>query len=388
MPFVMQRLRRYRWFLLGALVGIGAALVFLQTRDGGDARSARAGSRIVEGSVARPAEHPPRSYAVRYRTETHTDAGTTATLDAILVRRPFEARVRQTSSSGPSDILNAFGVYSVGGQAFHVPPGAADADRSVGAILSDALDRGYAEAREVREVIGLRCRVYRFGDGSEATNLSTLEEADTYTDVCVDATGIILEEATFDGSDLVRRRVALEIDRKPRIDDDLFDLDVQEGDARQLGSVQELEDDSRLPGDEFWQLPGSATEPVDGFELHGRFAVVPPGQPGFSDITSRGNVITFMSEVWVREDTGDVIVIDQGGTQGSKPFEPDPNGAKVEGGELGDGELLLSMRESEIRFLTGGVRFVRIRGNVAPSRLLAVAWSPEAVDGGPLRPKD
>jgi hypothetical protein len=367
--------------LLFALLLIVAGAVLSQ-RQGGTDDAPREGSRVIEGSQVRVAKRTLTSYAIRYTVETYTDSGVTRSTDDVLVRRPFDSRVRSAGVGETTDTFSTLGRYSVRGQAFYVPPGAPDADRRPDTVLADALKDGYAEAREAREVVGRRCRVYRFGDGSDVTSLSLLEEADTYTDVCVDEAGLILEEATFDGRDLVRRRIAKEVDESPTISKDLFDLEVADGDARQLGSVQPLEDDSRLPGDEFWQL----TDPPKGFRFEGRYAVVPPGQPGFSDIASRGSVVTFLSEVWT--DGEDVIVIDQGATQGTKAFDTDPNAKQVNAGALGKGEVLFSMRESEARFLTGGVRFLRVRGTVPPSRLLDVARSLEAVDGGPLRLKD
>ena len=82
----------------------------------------------------------------------------------------------------------------------------------------------------------------------------------------------------------------------------------------------------------------------------------------------------------------DVLVIDQGASRGgNEPFAEDPNARVVGAGDLGRAELIYSLRASQVRALTGGPRFVRVRGTLAPSRLLAIARSLEATKGGPLR---
>jgi hypothetical protein len=224
--------------------------------------------------------------------------------------------------------------------------------------------------------------VYRIGASSSAPNLPPLREADDVTEVCVDEAGLVLEEVTYDGAEVSRRRVAVDVSERPRVPNDELDVPKPKGDPRQVGSVQQLENDSRLPGETFWVLG----EEPKGFRFRGRYSVVPAGQPGFTDPTARGSVITFVSEVWT--DGIDILVIDQGATQGDAPFADDPNAKEVDGGELGDGELLYSLFASEARFKMPGTRFVRVRGTLPPSDLVDIARTMEGVPGGPLRVKD
>jgi hypothetical protein len=364
-----------RTFIVAMLLIVAGGVAFIALPS--DEPDPREGSRVVEGNVS-VSSGPLASYAVSYLVETHSEAGTALSREEILVERPFNARV----VSGDVETIGAFGRYRVRGQSFYVPPAAPEADGRPAVVAAEAVEDGYAEVRETREVLGRRCAVYRFGRGTDPLSLSPLERAEAYTDVCIGEDGLVLEEVDLEGKDIVRRRIARKIDDSPRIDPELFDVPEPAGNAQQVGSVMELTDDSRLPGGRFWQLP---KEP-DGFELMGRYAVVPPAQPGFTDITARGNVISFLSMVYT--DGADVLVIDQGSTQGSVPFAEDPGAKDIRAGDLGKGELRYSLRESEVRFLTGGVRFVRIRGTLPPSRLLDVAGSLEAVEGGPLVQKD
>ena len=343
-----------------ALLAVGAWV----SRSSSDPR---AGSTEISGERVRVGARLPRMYRIAYRLEDGTK-------EVFLVRRPFESRTTTVSS--------AFGRSGTSGISFFAPPGPPVGDLRPDAVLGDAIRDGYASKREVRRVVGRLCRVYRIGSVAGAGSLPLVGDMDDPTDVCVDAAGLVLEEVTYRGDEVAQRRVAEAVSEHPRVTDSTFDLNEPEGDPRQIGSVQELRADSRLPGGTFWELED---EP-NGFERYGRFAVVPAGQPGFGDVTARSSVISFVSEVWT--DGSDVFTIEQGATQGATPFGDDPNAQVVKAGELGKGELLYSMVASEARFLTGGARFVRVRGTLAPSKLLEIARSLEGVPGGPLRLKD
>ena len=348
------------------LIGIVAYLVLLRGDD------PRAGSeRLPEAPVAM-GRRVPDAYRIDYRLETLVDGKRSVTRSTTLVRRPFEGR--------QDDTTTAFSRHSIRGSAFWVPPGPPEADRRPDAVLRDAVRDGYADKRERRRVAGRICRVYRVGASSSAPSLPPLREADTVTDVCVDEAGLILEEVSYEGDEVSRRRVATDVSVRPAEED--LDVTKPKGDPRQIGSVQRLEDDSRLPGGAFWVLD----EPPDGFEFRGRYSIVPAGQPGFTDPTARGSVITFVSDVWTRGP--DVLIVDQGATQGDPPFGEDPNARRIETDELGEGELLYSLFASEARFKLEGTRFVRVRGTLEPSDLVEIAQMLEGVPGGPLRLKD
>jgi hypothetical protein len=333
----------------------------------------REGSTAVRTGRVRVGVRSAQAYRIVYRTQD------TATDDRIserqlFVRRPFESRTH--------DGVTAFGRSSVGPSSFFVPPGPAIGDLRPDALLAEAVRDGYARERELRRVAGRLCRVFRIGAPANAGSLPPVATGDEPTDVCVDDAGLVLEEVTYDGDDVLRRRVARSVTEDPRIQKDTFEVDEPKGDPKQLGSVQELEDDSRLPGGTFWELP----DPPKGFESRGRYAVVPAGQPGFSDPVARSSVISFVTEVWT--DGPDVFVLEQGATQGAAPFADDPDAAGVKTGDLGRGELLYSMAASEVRVRTKGARFVRVRGTLPPSTLLKIARRLVGVEGGPLRLKN
>jgi hypothetical protein len=364
--------RRSRLLLpaVAVLVAVGVA-VFLVARPGPD--NPRAGSTELASGSVHIEDRLPRSYRIAYRVEIFSGKEKTTTTSELFVHRPFESRA--------GDSVEAFTRHAERGSSFFIPPGPTITDRRPDAVLHDAVRDGYADKRELRRVTGRTCRVFRTGAGSTSPSLPPLERVRELTDVCVDEAGLILEEVTYGKGKIIRRSVATSVSEHPRVSDDTFRVPKPKGDPRQVGSVLELEPDSRLPGGTFWELPKSPK----GFTFRGRYSVVPAGQPGFTDPLSRGNVITFVSEVWT--DGADVLVIEQGATQGSEPFGPDRNARDVKAGKLGRGELRYSMSASEVRFLTGGTRFVTVRGTLAPSKLLAIARSLRGRPEGPLRVK-
>ena len=332
----------------------------------------REGSSVASGTIE-VAERVPRTYRIAYRTHDPTSDAPART-DELLVRRPFESRSREGTTE--------FGRSAVGPASFFVPPGPPAADLRPDVLLTDAVRDGYATRRELRRVAGRMCRVFRIGAPTNAASLPPLARADEPTDVCVDEAGLVLEEVTYEGDQIVRRRVATSVSEETRVDADAFDVPKPDGDPRTVGSVQELESDSRLPGGTFWELP----DPPDGFESEGRFAVVPAGQPGFNDPTARSGVISFVTEVFTRGP--DVLLVEQGATQGAAPFADDPDGEDVEIEGVGEGQLLYAMTASEVRIRTSGSRFVRVRGTVRPSELVKIARMLDGVEEGPLRLKD
>ena len=353
-----------------ALVALAAVVIYL-VRPGEDARAGS--TRLPDGPVDM-GNRTLQAYRIAYRLEILIEGKRSVSRTTTLVRRPFEGR--------EGDAVTSFTRHAIRGSGFWIPPGPPDIDRRPDAALRDAVDDGYAAKRERRRVAGRICRVYRIGAPSSSPSLPKVRDADDVTDVCVDEAGLVLEEVTYDGEEVSRRRIAERVSEDPDIDDDEFDVQKPKGDPRQVGSVQEMEDDSRLPGGTFWELE----ERPQGFSFEGRYSIVPAGQPGFTDPTARGSVITFVSEVWT--DGVDILAIDQGATQGEPPFGDDPNAQEIDGGELGDGELLYSLFASEARFKREGTRFVRVRGTLPPSELVEIARTLEGVPGGPLRLKD
>ncbi|HYZ92902.1 MAG TPA: hypothetical protein VFA34_10990 [Actinomycetota bacterium] len=343
----------------------------------------REGSDVVETGSVRIASRTPDAYRIVYRTESRAGGEVVVGTERLWVKRPFKARSESWTGAPPgrkrtSVTINAFARINVGNSAFAIPPGPAPQDRRIERSLGEITHAGYLERRELRRVTGRLCRVYRAGGEGGSGSLERLSDDKTYTDLCFDAAGLVLEEVAYSDGKLLNRSVAVTVDESPRVPDRLFRTGEPTLSARQGGgSVRAAEPASRPPGD-FWELSNVPR----GFRHEGRYAVIPP-QSGFDDPTMRSGIIAFTSDVLV--DGLDVVVVEQGSTLGgSPPFSADPNAKRVRAGALGRGELLYGLRTSEVRVLRKGGKFVRVVGTVEPSRLLAIARSLEKRRGGEL----
>jgi len=246
-------------------------------------------------------------------------------------------------------------------------------------FLSDAIRDGYALARERRRVAGRVCRVYRTAGETGQGSLPRVSRLrGNYIDRCFDAAGLLLEEASYVDGRLIDRRIATKVDEHPTFSDRDFDVSGAPIAAKLGGgSVTEVTPDSRLPGS-FWDLP----DPPAGFEHKGRYAVVPP-QSELTDLQKRTSVVATVDDVWLHGP--DVLIVRQGSTLGgAEPFGKDANARKVTVGALGSGDLLYSLRSSQVRVSTGKGHFVIVEGTLAPTRLVAIATSLVKGKGGAL----
>jgi len=344
----------------------------------------RAGSeRLPDGSVA-VASRTPDAYEIVYRVEDHGPDGLIVSTERVTVRRPFESRTEALEGEPPGgepigvqeSALSRFAT-GVGERAvFAIPPSVAAADRRIDRFLGRALDEGVAEERERRRVAGRDCRIVRVGATPGARTLGTLDGANAWTEVCLDEAGLVLEEVVFEDGRMRSRKLAVEVGESPDLPPAPFvDEDPTLGVREGGGLVRPVAADSRPPGT-FWELG----EVPSGFEHIGRFAVVPP-QTGFDDPMARPRITASVVDVWTRG--ADVLLIDQGGTlEGGQAFDDDPNGIRVDGGQLGDGELLLTPQGAESRFLLGGGDFVRVYGTLSPEEIIGAALALEEREGG------
>jgi hypothetical protein len=125
----------------------------------------------------------------------------------------------------------------------------------------------------------------------------------------------------------------------------------------------------------FWVLD---TPPLETFV--GRWAVVtPPGGDPKDEETQnrrRGSVV----DVW--RSGHDVLVLEQGSTAGGvRPFELGA-GPRVQVEGIGEGEFVLDLRTSEIRFVRRGGYFLRLRGTFGRARLEELVRQLRETPGG------
>lgn len=243
-----------------------------------------------------------------------------------------------------------------GVQVLGVAPALGTSDVRPDAVLDDAVARGMAERREVREVAGLRCRVYRLGSSASDGTLVPVGTTDgEHADVCVGARGLVLEEWWIQQGEALRHRLAVDVEVDDvTFDDGTFTLPDEAPAGPTQGSVVEI--------------AGAITAAPSGFTVVGRFEVTPAQlqQPGTSEIPPAR---TSVAVVWRRG--VDLLVLEHG--PGSVP--PTPFGIPTEVPGVGPAELVLDLRATELRFTSELGDTVRLYGAVPPGELLELAAS-------------
>jgi hypothetical protein len=370
---VSRRRRPARWPLVGlaGILIVGAATTLWPERTTDDF------------------DRVPLRYRVVYRVEERTTNRVTISTERLWVQRPFDARQEDLGGAPPgtgepSLRISAFGVSetrSPGAEPLVLtpPPAAAGPDVRLDAVFSDARDTGILARLGTRERAGRACRVYRVGGLVSADHVTRYRDGmDTHTELCVDRAGLVLERLERNPGRSTRL-VAVEVDERPALEEDLFAVDAEPLPVRQGGgALRRVSPESRPPG-QFWELD----DPPEGFRHHGRFAVAPPQPLEFADLSQAGGRIGSVADVWVRGP--DVFVVDRGGTlTGRRAFPRRPGATAVDLGPLGAGELVLSLHSSEVLASLDRGRYVRVYGTLAPDELAEIARRLRPAAGGQL----
>lgn len=376
-----------------ALAAGGWALV---GRDGGGDDEARpfpslvrTESERIDGAPPVEITSPPGSFRIVYRVE---DAGQEVAYrtDVVSVRRPWSSRLETRSGRPPggdelSSQVSTFGqrTNASPGQGapsvLEIGPALPASDLRLEHVLAAATKAGRIERREVREILGRRCQVYRAGDYLSASVLSPATEA-LYADSCIDDRGLLLEEVLVSEGRTIARRLAVEVEVDPDLEDELFPTGEPTVPANKGGgSMRRLADGSSPPGT-FYVLD---VVPA-GFEPRGRYSVVPPQAENFGeDPTREGFRRAQVADVYERG--VDVLVVEQGATlQGAPPFEVDPENPTVDLGQFGAGEVRYGGGGTQVRALLPGGKFVQATGTLPVDELAAVLRSLRATEGGEL----
>lgn len=357
------------------------------------AGDARTGSRRLPASSPEVAwTDPPAAYAMTYRVTDRAGSGWRTTTEVDRVRRPFEARREIHAGPSASSPLDSTTISSLNMQkttsarasdaVLQVLPALPATDVRPDAVRTDAIEASYFDPAERREVLGRRCQVYKTLQPAVGGPLEPNErDGSVHSELCVDATGLVLEEVTFKDARMTHRRIATSLDLSPAFRDDDFattgtPFTLQQGG----GNVRPVAPDSRPPGPEFFELPA----PPDGFEMVGRFAVIPPQPQAFTDPTLADFRRAGVSDVYRRGP--DVVIVERGGTAGGKPpFAPTPEAPTVDAGPaIGSAAVILGMSGTELRATFPDGHYVRVIGTLPVARLTELARSLVLRPGGEL----
>lgn len=299
------------------------------------------------------------------------------TTEKVWFKRPFQSRIETyqggTTTGRASTVRqSAFGILTSRSTGtadplnIAVPPSLASGDVRPDAVLDEAVRMKVVLVREQREVYGRRCQVYRAGGSILAGDLPAYEPGSgSYADFCIDRNGIVVEEYWVQDDELLRRRVALELEVDVPISKSVFRIDVPETPGMRRGSVD------RIPSDEgsgLWTLPKTP----EGYDRLGRYAVVisPDSVP-----SAGGQLpappITSTSEVYVRGP--ELVVIDQDPSLAQATAREDRPSRDVEFEVLREGKVSLDARMSEVRAQTPDGSFVRVIGTIPTDELIDIA---------------
>lgn len=346
----------------------------------------RSGSEVVKGAPAVEIVRTPTTYRAVYRSESGSGDSQVVTTDKIWVQRPFKSRLESFTDAPPgtkrlSEEVANFGLRRSAGETgaplvLAVTPQVGAADVRVASALADALEAKLVERREVRRVAGRLCQVYRSGtffSDSVFKAASAAERADS----CVDEAGIVLEEVLFAGDRQIIRKVAVEIEEDAVNGDDLFVTGDATVTVKDGGGFIRQADPTSGPVGEYFEV----TPIPEGFTRRGRYTIIPPQPENFTDPTRESQQLAGTVDVFERGT--DFVLVDQGATlRGADPFMVDPASRMVDAGPvLGQAEVLLGPRGSEVRVARGGGRYVRVYGTLPVSELAAVARTLQPVQG-------
>jgi hypothetical protein len=319
-------------------------VVILAACSGGSSR-AKAIDRDGSTRVSAPREvrvtNVLDAYSITYRVETVEDGKVTVDEAALTVQRPFRSRLELGDGSVRVSDFGYLGHQPAKGKpsVYTAAPEAAGGDVRADLVVDDT-------GREVRPGSGV--------------------------DECIDADGLVLEEVVRDATTITRRWVATRVDTSPTTRTRDFRLrGVAPIPARDGGgSLQKVKPASAPPGP-VWELDA----PPPGFDLIGRYAVVPPQDASADDPETRDQVIAGIVDVFMRGH--DVVFIEQGGTLGQvPPFGTAENGTVVDLGELArNAEWFPTVTGAEVRALLPPGRYVKVRGTLPADDLIAIARS-------------
>ena len=197
-----------------------------------------------------------------------------------------------------------------------------------------------------------RCQTYRTGSPLQSLKITAPAESD-YVDVCLDSTGLILEELSVAAGKPSQRLTATSLEPNPSLDPALFRIDVERVGPDQGGAIVTEIDRMTAPAPGYW-APDAAPA---GFTHQGRYKVEGSG--------------TSWVDVYVRGI--DLITIRQGPPAAEPNLSDAGPGTDADLGTLGAGKMLLRTIGPTAVGHPGAEAFVHVTGTVSPAEVRALA---------------
>jgi hypothetical protein len=279
---------------IGGVAGVAvvAAGIFVLTRGDDDKPNDGGPKHLIAATVVPDATgalgitSSPTAYRVVYDVQTYTGgAKDTTTTQTFNVQRPFNAQVISalvpgadstppTGDTGNTDFrvttteTLAEQMTATSTSTYQIAPDVGGVDWRYDASLSDLVSNGTYVLKERRTLLGHECQVYRTGKAPEERTYTLPTDTD-FSDVCIDANGLILEQVVVTSGVVAARKTATSVDTDPTIDDATFTItgDPVALDAGGL-EVEEI-DETKAPVEAYYAL----ADVPEGYELVGRYQV-------------------------------------------------------------------------------------------------------------------
>ena len=315
------------------------------------------------------------SYNITYQVQVIADSGSVENhLEKVSIKRPFDDHVIFYAGDAVSDttefeVINNFGLSSTsnGGAApeiRHTLPAPSNSDVRVDLTLNDLVSGGYFVAREQRRLIDRDCTVYRTGRTVESNTVAKATATD-YVDVCIDNTGLVLEEMSVNSSKISLRVIAKEISADPQVGTDPLTVEgTPLGTADGAPLLDEI-DKNTIPNANLLSLP---TVPA-GYEHKGRYVY---REAPAADAAGAGVAPTKDTYVDVYVNGSRSLVIQQGATANETQVDT-TDAQSIDIGLLGQAKLVLGVSNNSIVVNPTGEWFIHLNGAMSASELQDLA---------------
>jgi hypothetical protein len=408
---------RGRGWIIGVVLCslVLVAVVVVALSHGNDSSSSAAPSTDLTATLLPDAQGPlqlgqvPAAYTVTYELQSSssdddpaaTDAPTaptdgvpatavsrtyTTSTEQFRVQRPFQTHIDSRTGAPPGgaaqwSIISDLGVSSSSTTGDESPsvdtitPSAGIGDWRLDAVLDDLVADKTFVLRERRALLGRDCQVYRTGSPLENYSV-TAPTAATYADVCIDASGLVLEQVAVSNGAVLEHLTATAVDVAPTLTDDDFAVTEPPATLAQGGMSLVLIDGPPTDAS-YWSFP----TPPAGYTLLGRYTLsqnatdsgtVSPTGDSTGDSTPLGTTTVVVSYVDVYKNGADTIVVLQGPTS----VEPtaDAPGADATSTALGAVTVDSKLTGSQIVAHPTSTAdwFVQVSGTVPRATLLAM----------------
>ncbi len=362
--------------------------------------SALVATPVEDASGTLPLTEAPAAYTITYElqsSDSDNASGTTvpepeartytASTEGFRVQRPFRTHIDSRTGAPPGGsvqwtIVSDLGLSSSDTTGDEKPsvdsitPSAGIGDWRLDAVLGDLVADNTFVPRERRTLLGRECQVYRTGAPLENYQITAPTDT-TYADVCIDATGLVLEQVAINGGALLEHLTATEIDLAPSLTDQDFAITGSPASLADGGTS--LSPIGSAPADDsYW---GFATAPA-GYQLQGRYtlqqnatdhsAVSPTGTIGdTTSPTDLGPTTVVTSYVDVYTSAASLIVVLQGPTS-VEPSDDNP-GSDATSDALGKVTVESKLTGTQILGHPAATPdwFVEVSGTMERSDLLA-----------------